>query len=243
MRNKYHIYTILTLVAILLSLGHFTKSLAQQPSQQTNPQASQTTIIYQFPLVKFRLDSGDDLDLYLYGTSSPLDFYIDLQGFKPHPDKPATVTLKVWDIDETGNPTAPHCLTEVDEFYVNNTYLGRLSGANNQWSEITFNLPSKSLSEGVNHFWIEIDTLTPDCWAVEVDWAEVAIPFNMAQVEASTYYDVKIKRGTSDDIISDPIWQREFDSNGNITLATPNDPIADKITGSWFFDWGAREFV
>ena len=95
----------------------------------------------------------------------------------------------------------------------------------------------------MNHFWIEIDTLTPNCWSVQVDWAEVEIPFNIAQVEASTYYDVKIKRGTSDDIISDLIWQTSFNSTGILSPTIVNDPIADKITGSWFFDWGAREFV
>ena len=81
----------------------------------TDQQASQTTISYQLPVVKFRVDSGDDLDQYLYGNMGPLDFYIDLQGFTPPVTQSTKITLKVWDIDEAGNPSNPACLVEVDK--------------------------------------------------------------------------------------------------------------------------------
>ena len=213
-------------------------SPADAPDQRARAatlQAGETTITYQLGSrkVKFQVSDGWDLDQYLFANSSPLDFYIDLQGFKPHPSKPAKVTLRVYDVDQAGDPDFPECQVEVDKVYLNGTFLGNLTGANNQWSIVTFTIAPGSLNEGSNHFWVDIDILTRSCWAVQVDWAEVEIPFNIAQVEASAFDDVTIKRGKTDNVITDPIWKTSFDASGNvISPANPNDPIADKILGA-----------
>ena len=126
-------------------------------------------------------------------------------------------------------------MVEVDSLYVNDIFLGNLSGANQQWSEIIFNIPPGLLIDGKNHFWIDIDILTPKCWSVQVDWAKETLPFNIAQVKASTFNDINLKRGSSDEIITNPIWQAEFDSTGYTLLtANINNPITHKITGGCF---------
>lgn len=210
---------------------------------QSNLLVGETTITYDFTANKarFKVDDGYDLDLYLFADSSPLDFYIDLQGFQPHPTEPALVTMRVWDVDQNGAPGFPDCLVEVDRVSVNGTLLGNLTGADSQWSIVTFSIPAGVLTSGNNHFTVDIDVLTGSCWAVEVDWAEIELPFNIAQVESSALNDITIRRGTSDDVITDPIWQSSFDASGNIvTPANPDDPIADKISG--FLGFGARQF-
>lgn len=188
--------------------------------------------------VKFRVDSGYDLDQYLYRDSSPIEFSIDMKGYKVEPGKSAKLTLRVWDVDQDGSPgNAP----EVDRVYVNGVYLGSLTGANNQWSTVTFSMDASSLQSGVNDFQVEIDVNNVG-WAVTVDWAEIEIPFSIAHIESKAYNDITIKRGTTDDKIQDTIWKTDFSSNGGIvTPATTNDPIADDISGGWF-GWGARKF-
>ena len=59
--------------------------------------------------VKLRVSDGWDLDQYLFADSSPLDFYIDLKGFQPHPTQPTTLTMRVWDVDQAGDPGFPEC--------------------------------------------------------------------------------------------------------------------------------------
>ena len=63
-----------------------------------------------------------------------------------------------------------------------------------------------------------------------------AITYQIAQVEAWAFDDIDIKRGTTDDVIADPIWKSNFDANGEV-ISPPerDDPIADIITpDGWF---------
>jgi Domain of unknown function (DUF4785) C-terminal domain len=217
-------------------------SLADAPSHSTlldavHEQAlatggTEVTVNTQTKKATFRVSDGWDLDQYLYMGSSPLDFNIDMNGYQAHPSDPSKVTLRVYDIDQQG---APGCGPEVDKVYVNGSYLGDLTGANNQWSIVTLSIPAGKLVTGSNHFQVLIDTTHSGCWEVEVDYAVVEIPFNIAQVEASAFDDVTIKRGKTDSVIPDPIWATSFTLNGDLMTPSPDDPIADKITG-------AREF-
>jgi len=131
---------------------------------------------------------GYDLDQYLYREDSPLDFAINvpLSGLGPvdaegHPvrgnDLYATdvrLTLRVFDVDEEDG--------EVDEIVVNGQKLrGKLSGANDQWSIVSFlfdasllRLPTGSNPSGLNAFQILID-VSDEGWAVQVDWAELRL--------------------------------------------------------------------
>ena len=120
---------------------------ADAPSRLTSSSAVQehtlttggteVTVSTQTKKATFRVSDGWDLDQYLYMGSSPIDFYIDMNGYQAHPSQPSTVTLRVYDIDQQG---APGCGPEVDKVYVNGSYLGDLTGANNQWSIVTLSL-------------------------------------------------------------------------------------------------------
>ena len=133
----------------------------------------------------YRVDSGYDLDLYLFRADSPLNFSIDVpDSFGPvdadgHPvagnalyGKQALLTLRTWDVDQVEG--------EVDRVLVNGTTLpGNLSGADGQWSTNTFRfptyllrLPTAANPTGRNDFAIDID-VTQAGWAVLVDWAEL----------------------------------------------------------------------
>ena len=133
----------------------------------------------------YRVDSGFDLDQYLFRESSPLDFSIDIpDSFGPvdadgHPapgnalyGKNALLTMRVYDVDQAQG--------EVDHLSVNGAVLpGELSGVNEQWAIDTFRfstallrLPTSSNPQGRNDFAVDID-VTQAGWAVQVDWAEL----------------------------------------------------------------------
>jgi pimeloyl-ACP methyl ester carboxylesterase len=133
----------------------------------------------------YRVDSGFDLDQYLYRESSPLDFSIDIpDSFGPvdsegHPapgnalyGKNVLLTMRVYDVDQADG--------EVDHLSVNGAVLpGELSGVDEQWAIDTFRfstallrLPTSSNPQGRNDFAVDID-VTQAGWAVQVDWAEL----------------------------------------------------------------------
>lgn len=144
----------------------------------------------------YRVDSGFDLDQYLFRNSSPLDYSIDVAGsFGPvdadgHPlpghafyGKEGRLTLRVFDVDDdyAGGTYA----AEYDQVVVNGTVLpGYLSGADSQWSINTFRVPlnllrfpTASNPTGRNNFQVLIDTANGglNVWAVEVAWSELRL--------------------------------------------------------------------
>jgi hypothetical protein len=192
--------------------------------------------------VTLRVDDGHELDQYLFSSSSPLTLNIDLRGFKPPAGKQVPLTMRVFDVDQAGAPGRPECAVEVDNVSVNGTNVGQLSGADSQWSIVSLNIPAGVLTSGINNVAIDIDVLAGNCWAVQVDWATVELPFAIAHTQVDATEDVSIKRGKTDDVISDPIWKRKFKADGTLDAPSPDDPIADKISGG-SFGWGAREFT
>ncbi|HEX6288526.1 MAG TPA: Calx-beta domain-containing protein, partial [Herpetosiphonaceae bacterium] len=215
-----------------------------RPQRRPQPESSaefgaaaigDTIVTHNLPKVTFRVNDGFDLDQYLYADSSPLNFEIDLKGYKVAPGKSAKVTLNVYDIDSAGGDG---CQPEVDKLYLNGTFLTDLTGANDEWRLVTVDVPGTAFNPGRNMFEVQIDTLGTGCWAVEVDWAEVEIDFNIAQLEANALDDVTIKRGKTDDVISDTIWKTVFTASGAVDPnADPNDPIAGKIRGAGEFTY------
>jgi len=113
-----------------------------------------TSYIDQQGLETWSVHGGHDLDQYLFRSGSPINFSIDLdrdfgpvdEDGRPIPTNDlfgstAKLTLRVFDIDEDypGTDFQP----ERDTVWVNGTELnGYLSGANDQWSIVSFDVPA-----------------------------------------------------------------------------------------------------
>jgi hypothetical protein len=202
--------------------------------------AGDTTVTYDAGArkVKLQVDDGYDLDQYLFADSSPLDFVLDLKGFKPKPGESVPITLRVWDVDQGGAPGFPECAVEVDKVTVNGAYVGDLTGADSQWSIVTLTIPAGVLTSGANTVAVDIDVATRECWAVQVDYASVELPFSIAQLEAKATDDVTIRRGTTDAVIADSIWKTSFAADGSVVLpASPDDPVADSFASAGSFTY------
>ncbi len=191
---------------------------------------------------RLRVDDGGSLDQYLYGPG-PITFEIDLQGFAPDPaaGQPVELSMFVYDVDQAGSED---CGPEVDRVSVNGRPLGTLTGANGQWIVNTFQVPAGALVRGVNAFRVDIDTGGTGCWAVQVDWAEVTLPFNVAHLSTDATDDVDVRRGVSTDEIPDRVFERAFDASGSLTAPTADDPVADAMNDShWFSGPTAGRFT
>ncbi len=187
--------------------------------------------------VTLKVDSGFDLDQYLSASSNPLDFQLDLNGFEAPAGESVPLTLRVYDVDQNGAPGFDECAVEVDRVSVNGTPVGQLSGANDQWSIVTMNVPAGVLNDGVNNISIQIDVLTGDCWAVQVDWATLVLPTHIRHVRTDARDDVTIRRGRTDAVIGDTIYRRHFRTDGTLTDPDPDDPIADEFKGAGSFTY------
>ncbi|MFZ5815182.1 MAG: lipase family alpha/beta hydrolase [Bacillota bacterium] len=151
---------------------------------------------------EFVVDSGYPLDYYLFRGDGPILFDIEISryfgpvdgdGHLLHPENVHSnngmvdLTLRLWDVDEdyAGDDIAP----EVDKVYVNGTYVGTLSGWNDQWSTVTLSVPVSTLRfphldeqrtvvPASNTIRIDIDTANVgvcECWAVAVDWTRLVL--------------------------------------------------------------------
>lgn len=171
----------------------------------------------------FTVDSASDLDVYLFYSSSPIEFNINLDrvvgrvdssGYLLEPDKliqngiispKAHLQLLVYDVDEDYGGT--EVVREIDRIYINDHYIGNLTGANETWSvtRLDFDIRYLKFAKSTclefgdlggqeqleachtapvaaqNTIRIEIDTGNggADIWAVEVDWG--AISFEAAR--------------------------------------------------------------
>jgi|GEM_PF-905820 len=191
---------------------------------------------------RLRVDDGGTLDQYLYGPG-PITFDMDLQGFEPDPagGQPVELRMFVYDVDQAGSG---ECGPEVDRVSVNGHPVGTLTGADSQWIVNTFSIPAGTLEPTANSFRVDIDTGGTGCWAVQVDWAEVTLPFTIAQLSTDATDDVDILRGTSTDEIPDRVFERAFDASGNLTAPTADDPIADSMNDThWFSGPTAGQFT
>jgi len=186
------------------------------------------------PWVKFKVNEGWDLDQYLFKESSPIDFFIDIDDFALDPNFTYTtlpLTLAVWDVDYYAPVEPP----ERDLVKINGHPLGYLTGANGQWSTVTFYVYPSFMVEGSNHIQVFIDELGDD-WAVEVDWAELKIPFNIKVTKIEITEDIDIKKGTTDVLITGPIWEKRFDASGKLidVPGVGGDTKRDYPIADWF---------
>lgn len=106
-----------------------------------------------------------DMDVYLfdYDYQAPIEFNIWLDSLSDV--NFPTLNLYAYDIDETSG--------ERDEVYINDHFLGTLTGANGQWSTTVLPIKPVFLKEGNNLIRIEIDVLYEGNWAVTVDWGQI----------------------------------------------------------------------
>jgi hypothetical protein len=115
-----------------------------------------TTVRYVDPvgIPVLRVDEGCDLDQYLFANSSPLSFSIDIdvhggpvfEDGSPAPgneffNRDARITLRAFDVDD--DYPGGDVVRELDQLLVNGNTIevdggGFLSGANDQWSVVTF---------------------------------------------------------------------------------------------------------
>lgn len=172
---------------------------------------------------RFIQDSAPTMDEYRFVTGSPITFPIqvnrvmgrlDANGYLLDADKliangvisqKAHLQLLVWDIDE--DYTGSGKVREIDKVYINDQYIGTLSGANETWSVTRLDFDIRYVkfarstcretgdSQGQqqldtchsapipaqNTIRIDIDTGNGGAkiWAVEVDWG--AISFDAAR--------------------------------------------------------------
>lgn len=194
----------------------------------------------------YRVSDGHQLDQYLFRGRLSFSFQIpDYAGPRdsaghPLPGHPLygtsmLLTLRAWDVDEPSG--------EVDRVTFNG-YTGgdaplHLTGANNQWSTDTFEVPATALRlpsvvnpSGINTVEIDVD-VNNGGWAVEIDWAELRI----AAMESAT--PVVFAHGITDQESDDPdtgmtaieTWIRfeipELDGRTAIAPLTKNGSISE----------------
>ena len=257
MNARKHITPLLAALMALLMLAPPSTLLAMpataqppespQSASPAAPQAGETIITYDLPnlRVMLRVQDGHDLDTPKT-IGDPIRFGINMSGFTPDPAPGYRITLHFYAEYRGSTPACVHPeypqqhrvrLPHGQEIY--------FDGVMNEWTTKTLTMQPDQLMTAYNQFEVHPDTGGTGCWALQVDWAEVEIPFNVAQVEASAFGDVDIKRGTSStgEPITDPIWQADFDANGNLIPADDSgDPIADTIGPTAPGDYVGRQF-
>lgn len=108
-----------------------------------------------------------DMDSYVYNTNTnhPIEYDIIIPSTQNPAIRSAILRMDVYDVD--ANATDP----EVDKVFVNNTYVGTLTGNDSIWGVNYFNIPVGTLKAGRNHVRINVDTThTSAYWAVQIDW-------------------------------------------------------------------------
>ena len=124
---------------------------------------------------------GDDLDIFLYrghgSDNGRLSFNITIDRDISEYEN-MTLILSVYDVDYNNTEAL---YPERDSLYVNNRYIGMLSGANDSWSINVFNISNSylnySTNDNSNKISIDINTLMDkpvadyeEGWGVQVDY-------------------------------------------------------------------------
>ncbi|MHA2334750.1 MAG: CARDB domain-containing protein, partial [Candidatus Hodarchaeales archaeon] len=161
----------------------------------------------------FFTDTGFNLDQYLCNTQGPIQFDIDVD-IEIDPNDPevfAELTLRVYDVDVLGGEGTtgcgednftPYCPPEVDQVFINNHFIGTLTGANNKWSIVTLDFNPNFVVKGNNTITINIDETAPhpghpsrlECWATAADWGELILPYKDVGIERQ---DISFVEGTT----------------------------------------------
>ncbi len=109
--------------------------------------------------------------LYNNEPEHPIEFHIDVNESSI---SSAQLLLLCHDVDQFTEPQNP----EIDKVFINGTYVGDLTGANDQDSTTVFTIPASSISPGRNRFRIDVNQnpgSSPDDWCVELKQAQLII--------------------------------------------------------------------
>ena len=170
-----------------LNIGSYAESLINQPARTTSGY---------FHDEIFGTYGGSDLDTYTRAADGPIDFDIEVDrvfsknglDFSYLLVGQPQLVLYVKDVDSQ----CPYPLCEVDLVYLNGHYIGTLTGANDTWNIVSFDIPIDWFSQGyvntgifhdglppgkiANQVQIYVDVLGSQAkWGVKVDWAEIRI--------------------------------------------------------------------
>jgi hypothetical protein len=129
-----------------------------------------------------------DMDTYLYrsNSQSPIEFNINIPVANAA-TRSATLRMDVYDVDASSG--------EVDEVFVNGTYVGTLNGSDGQWGVNIFNIPIGVLKQGKNLVKVNIDKNNAS-WAVKVDWGIIKLASATgAQISKAWFTPVTVSRG------------------------------------------------
>jgi len=81
-------------------------------------------------------DGDMDTCLWANSTVAPIEFYIP-SSCNITPPYTVKLLINAYDVDYSGSQS---CGPEIDKVYINNHYLGNLTGADGNWSTTTFNV-------------------------------------------------------------------------------------------------------
>jgi hypothetical protein len=162
--------------------------------------------------VTYRTDEAEGLDEYI---NNSIEFDI-LMNENVDAVSDSYLILSVYDVDVKAEKP------EIDKVYLNDNYVGKLSGDNNAWSFSTFSLKKKWLNgkkdgrPGVNRVRIDVDTREYSNFWVLCDWGAIKanIGFQVISVEP---YSVSYENKHEIKIIFNEELD-EYSLEGNIKL-------------------------
>jgi len=177
--------------------------------------------------ITFRTDSGGNLDYYQCG--GVISFDIDLKNTDVATVKAATLRMAVWDVDYICGPS--HCggRCERDTVYVNGQQLTNppyLTGANQQWSTVTFPVDPAYLDSGMNNIQVHVDTLAGSCWCVTVAWGELEL-----QTEAAPIIDELVITPTDPTTTKDVTFEAKMKQMTGFEVTQVDWAVFDNTNG------------
>ncbi|MDQ1256091.1 MAG: hypothetical protein QG656_687, partial [Candidatus Hydrogenedentes bacterium] len=118
-----------------------------------------------------------DMDKYLYRSNSITPIECDVQYSGTGTPTSVQLLIYAWDVDETGEVVNNILCLEVDNVYFNGTLVGKMTGANDEWSTTALDVAPALLQTGKNRVKVTVDEeqRTIKRWAINVDWVQLIV--------------------------------------------------------------------
>jgi hypothetical protein len=164
---------------------------------------------------------------------SPIEYNITLPAGAA--GSAGTLHMNVWDVDTNTDPGNP----EVDKVYVNNTYVGTLTGKDNTWGVNYFNIPPNVLKGGKNRVKITPDTRNPGggIWCVAVEWGIIKVTPTTPDIVRAWVSPVRQKAGQYVNFFAEVTGVFSavtVYNNAGVKIVSLTDPDGDKV---WSAQW------